>query len=159
MLNTLFKYLNLSNEFDLILPNLYIGNYNSSKNLNFLKEHDIKIIINCTKNLNFIESFKGEKIRIPIDDNRIFKNNDILKYLNVLDIIHKNRLEKNNILVHCHMGSQRSATIILLYLTKKLDYSYDEGLNLLKLKRTICFYPINNFNHIFCDDTNSLTFS
>ena len=102
MLNNLFKYLNLSNDFDLILPNLYIGNYNSSKNLNFLKEHNIKLIINCTKNLNFIENFKGEKIRIPIDDNRIFKNNDILKYLNVLDIIHKNRLAKNNILVHCH---------------------------------------------------------
>ena len=159
MLNTLFKYLNLSNDFDLILPNLYIGNYNSSKNSNFLKEHDIKIIINCTKNLNFIESFKGEKIRVPIDDNRIFKNNDILKYLNVLDIIHKNRLAKNNILVHCHMGSQRSASIILLYLIEKLDYNYDEGLNLLKLKSTICFYPINNFYHIFCDDTNSLTFS
>ena len=159
MLNTLFKYLNLSNDYDLILPHLYIGDYSSSQNEKFLKEQNIKIIINCTKNLDFFKDFKGEKIRIPIDDNRIFKNNDILKYLDVLDIIHKNREHKINILVHCHMGSQRSASIILLYLIKILDYTYDEGLRLLKLKRSICFYPINNFNHIFCDDTNSLIFS
>ena len=81
MLNTICKYLNLSNDFDLILPNLYVGNKESSQNISFIKEHNIKLIINCSKNLKFIELDDIEKIRIPIDDNRIFKNYDILKYL------------------------------------------------------------------------------
>jgi dual specificity phosphatase 12 len=157
MLNTIFKYLNLSNDYDLILPNLYIGNKSSSQDLNFIKEHNIDLIINCSKNLKFIELNNIKKIRIPIDDNRILKNNDILEYLECLDTIEKFRKEKKSVLVHCHVGSQRSATILLLYLIKKLGYSYEQGLNLIKLKRPICFFPFNNFDHVF--ETNSLTFS
>ena len=157
MLNTICKYLNLSNDFDLILPNLYIGNKESSQNISFLKEHNIKLIINCSKNLKFIELDDIEKIRIPIDDNRIFKNYDIFKYLDCLETIEKYRKENKNILVHCFMGSQRSATIILLFLIKKLNYTYEQGFNLIKYKRPICFCPFNNFNHVF--DTKSLTFS
>ena len=157
MLNTIFKYLNLSNDYDLILPNLYIGNKNSSQDLEFIKNHKIDLIINCSKNINFIELNNVEKIRIPIDDNRIFKNYEIIKYLDCLDTIEKFRNKKKGVLIHCHVGSQRSATILLLYLIKKLNYSYEEGFNLIKCKRPICFCPINNFNHIF--ETNSLTFS
>ena len=154
MLNTLFKYLNLSNEYDLILPNLYIGNSTCSENLKFLKENNIKLIINCTKKNQFINNFDAKKIRIPIDDNRIFKNYEILDYLSILDIIHEYRSKSKNILIHCHIGSQRSATIILLYLTKKLKYTYEQGYNLLKSKRPICFFPLNNFNHVFEKSTS-----
>ena len=153
MLNTLFKYLNLSNEYDLILPNLYIGNSTSSENLKFLKENNIKLIINCTKKIQFINNFEAKKIRIPIDDNRVFKNYDILNYLEVLDTIQEYRNRNQNILIHCHIGSQRSATIVLLYLIKKLKYTYEQGYNLLKVKRPICFFPFNNFNHVFVPST------
>lgn len=157
MLNTLFKYLNLSNDYDLILPNLYIGNKNSSQDLEFIKNHNIDLIVNCSKNINFIELNNIKKVRIPIDDNRIFKNYEIIKYLDCLDTIEKFRNKKKSVLIHCHVGSQRSATILLLYIMKKLNYSYEEGFNLIKCKRPICFCPINNFNHIF--EPKSLTFS
>ena len=159
MLNNLFKYLNLSNDYDLILPHIYIGNSNSSLNERFIKKMDIKLIVNCTKDLKFIGLENIDKIRIPIDDNRIFKNSDILKYLDVLETIHNFREKKQNILIHCRVGSQRSATIILLYLMKKLNYSYQEGYNILKIKRPICFCPCNNFYHVFCEDKSSLTLS
>ena len=159
MLNNIFKYLNLSNDYDLIIPHIYIGNSNSSLNKNFIEKKNIKLIVNCTKDLKFIKSENLEKVRIPIDDNRIFKNNDILKYLDVLNTIHDYREKKENILIHCRVGSQRSATIILLYLIKKLNYSYNEGYNILKIKRPICFCPFNNFFHVFCEDNSDLTLS
>lgn len=159
MLNNIFKYLNLSNDYDLIIPNIYIGNSNSSLNENFIKKKNIKLIVNCTKDLKFIELENLEKVRIPIDDNRIFKNNDILKYLDVLNTIHDYRKKKENILIHCRVGSQRSANIILFYLIKKLNYSYEEGYNILKIKRPICFCPFNNFYHVFCEDNSDLTLS
>jgi protein-tyrosine phosphatase len=157
MLNTICKYLNLSNDSDLILPNLYIGNRESSQNVSFLKNNNIKLIVNCSKNIKFVELDDIEKIRIPIDDNRIFKNYDILKYLECLEIIEKYRKENKNILIHCFMGSQRSATIILFFLINKLGYTYEQGFNLIKFKRPICFCPFNNFSHVF--DNNTFTFS
>ncbi len=147
MINRFLKYLNISNNYDLITNNIFIGNRESSMDDYFLKKNDIKLIINCTKNLEFNNNFRGEKIRIPIDDNRIFKNYDILDYLDVLDIIDK--YKNKNILIHCQAGSQRSATIILLYMIKKLNVPYQIAKEIIIQKRPICFFPLNNFSHIF----------
>ena len=157
MLNTILKYLNLSNDKDLILPNLYLGNETSSLNTNFLKENNIKLIVNCSKDLKFNQDYKCDKVRIPIDDNKFFKNNEIFDYLNIVEKIHEYRKKKKNILIHCRIGSQRSATILLYYLIVKLDFSYSEGISIIKKKRPICFYPINNFYYVFAND--NLTFS
>ena len=134
---------------DLIIPHIYLGNINSSQNINFIQDNNVQLIVNCSRNIPFLEEFTGEKIRIPIDDNRIFKNKDILNFLNVLEIIHKYREENKNILIHCRLGSQRSANIVLLYLIKKLDLDFNFSYNLIKRKREICFVPINSFNHIY----------
>ena len=87
MLNTILKYLNLSNDEDLILPNLYLGNETSSLNTNFLKENNIKLIINCTKDLEFNKDYKCIKIRIPFK--MIINFLKITKYLNILMLLIK----------------------------------------------------------------------
>jgi|TARA_B110000285_G_C14955046_1_gene528751 protein tyrosine phosphatase len=149
MINNFLKKIDISNHQDLIISNIYIGNYESSIDNNFLEKNKIKLIINCTKHLKFNNNFNDVKIRIPIDDNRIFKNYDILKYLDILNIIDTYRKKNHNILIHCYAGSQRSANIVLLYLIKKLKLSYNISYEIIKQIRPICFFPINNFNHIF----------
>jgi|TARA_B110000305_G_C19198982_1_gene520227 protein-tyrosine phosphatase len=134
---------------DLIIPYIYLGNFNISQDSQFLKENNIKLIVNCSRNIPFIENLECENIRIPIDDNRVFKNKDILEYLYILEKIHKFRENKKNILIHCRAGSQRSANIILLYLTKILHIDFDTSYNLIKQKRPICFTPSNSFSHIY----------
>ena len=134
---------------DLIIPYIYIGNLNISQDYHFIKENNIKLIVNCSRHIPFIENWDCEKVRIPIDDNRIFKNNDILKYLDILEKIDEYRRSKQNILIHCRAGSQRSANIILLYLTKNLKIDFETSYNILKLKRPICFSPSNSFSHIY----------
>jgi protein tyrosine/serine phosphatase len=146
--NTMVK-LGVCKHVDLIMPNIYLGNLNISQDYNFIKEKNIKLIINCSRNIPFIKNWECEKIRIPIDDNRIFKNKEILEHLYVLEKIREYRKNKQNILIHCRAGSQRSANIILLYLTKVLQIDIDTSYNLIKQKRPICFTPSNSFNHIY----------
>ena len=124
-----------------ILPNLFIGNYYSIK----LQKYDL--IINCTKDLN--DNFiKSKKIRIPINDNYLFKNNEILNYIHFLDIIDENLKNNKKVLVFCKFGFQRSATIILLYLIIKKKINKSEATGLIKNQRTISFFLLNNFKHI-----------
>ena len=95
-----------------IISNLYLGNYCS------IYLNDFDLIVNCTKDLDF-DNIKSDKIRIPIDDNYIFKNKDILKYISVLDKIDKYIKQNKKVLVFCKFGFQRSSTIVLLYLILK----------------------------------------
>lgn len=145
----LIDFFNISNQYDEIIPYIFIGNYNSSQNINFLKNKKISLIINCSKNCNFTENYKCKKIRIPVDDNKIFKNYNLLNYLDNLKIIDFYRQNKQNILIHCEVGSQRSANFLLLYLIKKLKIDYNIAFKIIKNKRPICFFPINNFSHLY----------
>jgi protein tyrosine/serine phosphatase len=145
----ILEKIGVCNIYDIIVPNIFLGNYNSSQNLDFLEKNNIKLIINCTRNIPFLEEYDCEKIRIPIDDNRIFKNNDILDYLYVLDKIYDCKEKNLNILVHCRLGSQRSANIVMLYLMKYANLNLDFATQLIKQKRPICFFPFNSFNHIY----------
>lgn len=124
-----------------ILPNLFIGNYYSIN----LQKYDL--IVNCTKDLN--DSFvKSKKIRIPINDNYLFKNNEILNYIHFLDLIDENLKNNKKVLVFCKFGFQRSATITLLYLILKKKINKSEAIGLIKNQRTISFFLLNNFKHI-----------
>lgn len=146
MLNFILNNFNISNKYDLIIPNIFIGNILSLKEEDFIK--NIDVIINCTKNIPFPKNFNGEKFRIPIDDNIIFKNFDILQHTKLLNEIEKNTNQNKNVLIHCHAGSQRSSTFLLLYLVKIKQIDVNTAINIIKEKRPICFFPINNFSHI-----------
>ena len=146
MLNFILNNFNISNKYDLIIPNIFIGNCLSLKEDVFMK--NIDVIINCTKNIPFPKNFDGPKIRVPIDDNIILKNFDILKHTQHLNEIEKNISKNKNILIHCHSGSQRSATYLLIYLVKIKKIDVNTAINIIKEKRPICFFPINNFSHI-----------
>ena len=157
MLNLILNYFNLSNNYDLIIPYIFLGNELSSLDTKFLEDNEIELVINCSKDLKFNQEYDCEKVRIPIDDNKFFKNNDIFKYLNIIEKIDEFVKNRKKILIHCRIGSQRSATILLYYLINKKNLTYNEGISIIKQKRPICFYPINNFHFVF--KTYNLTFS
>jgi protein-tyrosine phosphatase len=128
-----------------ILPNLWLGNIFDSRDKKFLK--NIDIIINCTKTIPF-NSNKTKNIRIFIDDN--LKKEEIVnmyKYLeSVTDYIYKNLKNGKNILIHCHAGKQRSATVVCAFIIRFLNISYINASILLKSKRNIVFKPLSNFD-------------
>ncbi len=133
-----------------IIDNLWIGDHYSSIDKDFFKENNIKTVINCTKNLDFID-LHVNKYRLPINDDRSDESNKGMieyfnKYYNIID----NELSKGNgVLVHCHAGCQRSATLIALYLMKKNNINFNEAKKIIRSKRFFAFFPSVNFKPIF----------
>lgn len=130
------------NEPTQILNNLYLGSSFNAYDLELLKNHNINIILNITYEIdNFYQSdLSLTYYKFPIFDNNV---DDISKILsityNIIDhYLNKNNIYSNNkILVHCYMGASRSASVIIYYLMKKYNLSYDKSLNFITKKRPI----------------------
>lgn len=132
-----------------ILPDLWIGNKFSIENNYFLKEKNIKSIINCTKDLEFNHKYKYiDNIRISIDDNHNSIENNTILYDNLHGIINyiHNKLNHNDaILIYCDTCKQRSVAIVAAYIIKYGKVSLDQSINYIKSKRSECFIPNINF--------------
>ena len=109
---------------------------NDSSNYEFLKNNNIKTVINLT-------TFKNDKLY----DNITYYNIEMLDSPDqpifyvitcVNEIIEKNKYN-GNILVHCYVGKSRSASCVIAYLMylTKFKYNVDEILIYVKKIRPI----------------------
>jgi hypothetical protein len=98
-------------------------------------------------------------LRIPIYDDSTYHITDHIKEsLEFINNAHSTNCNggnggsegngDGNILVHCYMGSSRSASIVLAYLIYKYNYSLDHALLFLKNKRNIVNINVNFINDI-----------
>ena len=93
---------------DKIIDNKWIGNHRSSTNRSFLKKHNIKRILNVTK--DYKNSFYGiEYYRIPASS-----HNDLTDINIVYEIY--DFINKGDVLIHCKNGHRRSAIIMAMYM-------------------------------------------
>ncbi len=129
-----------------IIPGLWLGDKDISMNKQFFKDNDINIVINCSKDLPFI-NLDVEKVRLKIHDN--LENEEIINMYNNLNYITKyindNLLLCRNILVHCYAGKQRSATVIAAYLLLYGRMKLEMVIDLIKCKKSDVFTPTTNF--------------
>lgn len=134
-----------------ILPKLYLGNYKAAKNAEFFKDKKIKAVLNCSKDLPNTFACKKDKngveeveyMRIPIDDS--LKEVDFEKCYKfmpvIIEFIHKHIvLQKNNILVHCYAGRQRSAISVAVYLVVKYNMTPADACKYIMDKRKEAFH-------------------
>tara|TARA_B100000131_G_C17956627_1_gene548685 strand:+ start:436 stop:879 length:444 start_codon:yes stop_codon:yes gene_type:complete len=129
-----------------IIPGLWLSDKNISLNKQFFKDNQIDIVINCSKDLQFID-LDIEKVRLKIHDN--LQDDEIINMYHNLDYITKyiynNLLLCKNILVHCYAGKQRSATVIIAYLLRYSKLDLNKCIELLKYKKENVFTPSINF--------------
>ncbi len=140
-----------SKSYDEILPNLYIGNIDGAKNLSFLKDKKIKVIINCTKKIpNYYET-QFEYYRIPVDDSLLEEDIDLMKgYLSeYVSIIDKSLNSNKPVFVHCYAGRQRSACLIAAYLIFKYKFSINKAYKFIINKRREAFHYGKSYNFHF----------
>jgi protein-tyrosine phosphatase len=137
--------------YNLIIPNLYLGNIKTSYDINFLNKHNIKAIVNCTKNEPYSDYFKDKKVfRLDVDDSKEIDNinnfkNNIMKAIEFIDI---NLKENNSVYVHCYWGLMRSATVVAGYLITKYKISYIDAIAIIKEKRPKALSIFYNFNDV-----------
>ena len=131
-----------------IYPGLWLGDINSALDKKFLHSKKITCIFNCTRSLPFIEDpYVTAKYRVAVMDN--LEDEEIQKMYKLLNpTINKlfTMLNDNNVLVHCHKGKQRSATVIIAYLMKFANMTKNEALYTVKTKRPLVCTPTTNFD-------------
>ena len=125
------------NDADLIITDngntIWLGNYYSALNFNFLKNNNINVVINCTKEIPFIYEMLDiplhlETVRIPLHDTSNIEDNTIL-YTHLEKIIEFINLkffkQHKNILIHCAAGKSRSASVLAGFLFYNIINSHN----------------------------------
>ena len=149
-LNIINKIANID-DYNLIIPNLYLGNIKNANNIDFLKENDIHAIVNCTENEEFNEYFIDKpKYRLSINDSK--DENNINKFkndiFNVIYFIEENLNNNKKVYVHCYWGLMRSATVVSGYLIYKYKLSIKDSINIIQEQRPKALVSFYNFNEV-----------
>jgi len=137
--------------YNLIIPNLYLGNINYAYNNDFLRKNKIEAVLNCTENEPFNEYFDDKyKYRLPVNDSK--KEDNINKFkdeiINAINFIEYCLDHNIPIYVHCFWGYMRSATVVAGYLMKKYNISSKDAINIIKEQRPYSISSFYNFNEI-----------
>jgi protein-tyrosine phosphatase len=131
---------------NLILPGLWLGNRYAAADTAFLTNQRIKTVFNCTKQLPFDKSVTHQ-YRVPVDDNlEASEISNMEKW--APEIVYKLVAEYkagNQILVHCHAGMQRSAAVVAMFLIAVFKKPTDYVVQYIRERRGIAFFPLINF--------------
>jgi predicted protein tyrosine phosphatase len=119
-----------------IIDNIYLGSAYNAASYDTLISNNIKVIFNITNEIS--NYFPDEFIYIQC---KLYDNNkeSIIKHAHKAfkEIIHHQENTEGNIFIHCYMGKSRSAAIVLYYIMKTKNYTFDEALNFIRSKRHI----------------------
>ena len=130
-----------------ILPNLWIGDKRSPAAAAFKKKYGIALIINCTRTVPF---YRGthKNIRVPVDDDLTDSSRlQLFHYLaSIVELIGEYLKKRLGVLVHCHAGCQRSATVVAAYIMRVTGFEPELTIKLIRTKRSLCFTPGVNFH-------------
>lgn len=120
-----------------ITPNLFLSGIDYTPE--DLRDNDITHILNInTTEDNPYPGITPMFINIPDGGGLSIDGKPIEKYFpQTYDFIQGALDAGGKVLVHCHMGISRSATIVIAYLMKALNMPYDEVLAMVKAKRPI----------------------
>jgi dual specificity MAP kinase phosphatase len=129
-----------------IVPGIWLGNKRASENAKWMKEKEITVVFNATKDIPFSPSIK-KQYRIPVDDNlqpEEIRNMTLWSQEAVYKIM-KEHNTGNNLLIHCAAGMQRSAALVAMYLITIRGYSWQQAITYIQGIRPIAFRPSPNF--------------
>ena len=138
-------------DYNLIIPNLYLGNILYANNLDFLTKNNIKAIINCTEKEPFHDYFNDKsKIRLYVNDSKEDENIEKFKseIINCIDFIEESIKNNNSVYVHCYWGLMRSATVVAGYLIKRYGISHIDAIKIIKEQRPCALSSMYNFNEV-----------
>jgi predicted protein tyrosine phosphatase len=135
------NYFNTMHE---IIPGLYLGDYVSASKKKNLERRNIRRVISLGSLENHTEYawYKDvEYLFIYIDDHPLEPINkhfdECIKFIG-------NPSPTDSVLIHCHAGISRSATIVIAYLIKEQKMDYYEAHRVTKQQRP-CINPNDGF--------------
>ncbi|KAJ3108941.1 hypothetical protein HDU97_009674 [Phlyctochytrium planicorne] len=126
----------LSTPINEILPNLFLGNLLAAVDPAILEENKVTHIIKAVDEPTNLDRFSS--LILPLRDH---PDENIRQYFDhTYEFIEGALGGGGRVLVHCHQGVSRSATIVVAYVMRKFEVSLDEALQSVKEKR-FCVDP------------------
>jgi dual specificity MAP kinase phosphatase len=133
-----------------IVDGIYLGNHVAALDPSFLAKHKIQLVVNCTKDIPFDNTFASiEHYRVPVDDKLAHEDSEKLLHLMpmILQKILSSRYNRGNVLVHCYAGIQRSATVVACLLMFTMNLSAKQSITYIRNIRPVAFTPSANFHY------------
>ncbi|KAL2092243.1 hypothetical protein ACEWY4_012041 [Coilia grayii] len=125
---------------DEVWPRLYIGDYDSAENRKQLTVRGFTHIVNCahTARRGGPDFYKGMDITyLGIEGRDSFDYNMSVNFNTAADFIHRALSGGGKVLVHCHVGVSRSATVVLAYLMLKQHMTLVDAIMTVKEGRGV----------------------
>jgi protein-tyrosine phosphatase len=129
-----------------IVPGIWLGNAKAASDNKWLKDKNISVVFNATKDIPFLPLIK-KQYRIPVDDNLQadeIRNMTLWSHEAVYKILQEHN-KGNAILIHCYAGMQRSAALVAMYLIATKGMSWQQTIAYIQDIRPIAFRPGANF--------------
>jgi protein-tyrosine phosphatase len=138
---------------DRIIDNIFLGDWFDSTNELKLKFNNIKCILTLNEN----------NVHTEEDRNMFTKMGIRYKYVQIQDSLDANILPHidssilflkkcdDNVLVHCSAGISRSVSIVVAYLIKEKNMSYNGAIDYVRKRR-----PVANPNYSFAQQLKTL---
>ncbi len=129
-----------------IVPGIWLGNRVAAMDDKWLKENNITVVFNATKDVPFSTIIKRQ-YRIPVHDNlqpEEIRNMTLWSQETVYRVLEEHN-KGNKILVHCAAGMQRSAAIVAMYLIATRGMTWQQAITYIQHIRPIAFRPSPNF--------------
>jgi protein-tyrosine phosphatase len=130
-----------------IIDNIYLGNALNASSIETLHKFSIQGIINITHDIPSYYPDDITYLNISVRDTR---DSFLESHLETAYRFIQQNSDKN-ILVHCYMGSSRSASLVIYYLMRQHGMPYQEAQEFVKNKR-----PVVNLNTNFARELQNL---
>ncbi|KAF7391492.1 hypothetical protein HZH68_011035 [Vespula germanica] len=125
---------NMGNGMNKVLPGLYIGNYQDSKDADQLERFEITHILAIHDTARRLHSNKHYLCILAADR----PDQNLSQYFSLCnDFIHAARLRGGNVLIHCLAGMSRSVTVAVAYIMSTTNLSWKEALKVVRVGRSI----------------------
>eukprot|EP01010_Urceolus_cornutus_P003658 NODE_524_length_1574_cov_262.028852_g399_i0.p2 GENE.NODE_524_length_1574_cov_262.028852_g399_i0~~NODE_524_length_1574_cov_262.028852_g399_i0.p2 ORF type:complete len:210 (-),score=26.21 NODE_524_length_1574_cov_262.028852_g399_i0:849-1478(-) len=120
-----------------ILPWLWLGSAKDAFNYDTLKRKNIKYILNATKEVDSPEAeAKGfQYLKLHLEDNSDVPIGE--HFDSTHEFIERARKHEQGVLVHCRRGISRSATIVIAYVMKFREVTFENAFEFVKQRRDI----------------------
>jgi protein-tyrosine phosphatase len=113
--------------------NIYLGNAFNAADYYYLKQFGITGIVNASNEISnyFEDEFKYFKVDIfDINNSSIYKFFDPF-----IEFVHNTIKNDGKIMIHCFMGSSRSAILVVLYLIHFKSYTMENSIKFITDRR------------------------
>lgn len=131
-------------KYNKITNRIYLGNFQSAEDKAFFKSKNIRAVLNCTRDIpNYFQNKGVEYMRIPVEDSLKDKDYELMYHYMpcIVEFINKHvNIEKNNILIHCWAGRQRSAIAVACFFVTNYNLTPHDACKLVMTKRPEAFH-------------------